>query len=270
MESKYFDTKAMEITPVLAKEMLEKNIKNRKPSDKHVERLANAMRRGDWKFNGDTISFGQSGNLLDGQHRLLAVIKSGVSISTLVVHGLNDDVFDTKDVGKSRTASDALSVHGIKNYATIASGAKLIINLRKHSNPYASKDVSIVEIEEFVEQTPKIHDVASRVMSSIWTRKYLTPSLATLCMFVFEEKRGTESDAFFDRLEDGVGLSKGSPVLLLRDRLMSDKSDKVRMTASYKAALTFKAFRLFLDGAEIKYLRVRTEGESIEKELFVI
>src|SRR5687768_3937102 len=66
------------VTPDRAKQML-LNVrdKNRSLKENSVQIYAEAMRRGDWQFNGDPIRFGADGKLFDGQHRLTAIIRSG-------------------------------------------------------------------------------------------------------------------------------------------------------------------------------------------------
>jgi hypothetical protein len=70
------------ITPELAEKFLEKNSNNyRKLSEKVVKAYQIDMETGNWKFNGDSIKFNKSGQLVDGQHRLTAISRSGISIS---------------------------------------------------------------------------------------------------------------------------------------------------------------------------------------------
>ena len=99
------------ITPDIAKEMLLKNTNNRPVSEKHVRRLAKEITEDRWQLNGDTIRFNGT-RLVDGQHRLLAVVKSGKAIETLVVDGLESDVFKTIDIGKIRSNGDTLAADG--------------------------------------------------------------------------------------------------------------------------------------------------------------
>ena len=62
------------ITPELAAEFLKKNKSNRPLSSKHVIALAGSIERGEWMFTGESIKFSESDTLLDGQHRLSAIV----------------------------------------------------------------------------------------------------------------------------------------------------------------------------------------------------
>ena len=91
------------ITPNDAAAMLQKNPNYRRINDKRVLSYALKMEQGFWQENGEPIQFDKSGNLLNGQHRLKAIIKSGKAQKMLVVRDVEANVFD---VGKTRTWSD--------------------------------------------------------------------------------------------------------------------------------------------------------------------
>ncbi len=112
------------ITKRKAVEMLKRNEGNRPIRRSRVTKLAEAMRRGEWKFNGESIKVNCDGRIADGQHRLEAVVESGVTIDTLVVRGLPADCFDTMDQGASRTISDVLARNGEMYYAILATAIR--------------------------------------------------------------------------------------------------------------------------------------------------
>src|SRR5690606_15046145 len=69
----------------------------------------------------DPIRISSTGEIIDGQHRLNAIIKSGVPQDFIVYRNVPDDARYTFDQGKSRTAADAMKIHGVKNAGIIAS-----------------------------------------------------------------------------------------------------------------------------------------------------
>ena len=85
------------ITPELAEQYLGNNHKHREIRDSKVEKLAAAMTDDNWQLNGKTIVFDKDGVLLNGQHRLTAVILSGKSLTTLVVKGIEKEAILGKD-----------------------------------------------------------------------------------------------------------------------------------------------------------------------------
>ena len=89
-----------EITPAYAAELLKQNTNNRPVRPSHVRFLSEAMQRGEFLFNGDAIRISKDNVILDGQHRLLAVVKSNIALKVVVVRGLESEVFKTIDVDK--------------------------------------------------------------------------------------------------------------------------------------------------------------------------
>lgn len=99
------------ITPELAREYLAKNIDKNRPIRKAVvHAYAEQMKRGEWKITPQGISFDQKGRLIDGQHRLMAVIESGAKVPMYVTTGVPVDRMLMIDCGTKRTAADILSI----------------------------------------------------------------------------------------------------------------------------------------------------------------
>lgn len=96
------------ITPEMAAEYLKHNTDNRSLRTGHIEYLANAMKRGEWVLSHQGIAFNEHGVLVDGQHRLHAVIKSGVTIDMVVSRGVGGDVYKVTDGHARRSYGDIL------------------------------------------------------------------------------------------------------------------------------------------------------------------
>lgn len=97
------------ITPEFAKSLLETSPGNRSLRKHRVEALKDAMLRGEFYENGDTICLYEDGSLQDGHHRLTACVESGVSFYALVVFGISKSAALTKDLGAPRTNKDNLT-----------------------------------------------------------------------------------------------------------------------------------------------------------------
>ena len=68
------------ITPELARGMLIDNEGNRRKRELWVNYLANCIRNNEWKPTHQGIAFSENGKLLDGQHRLHAIIKADIPV----------------------------------------------------------------------------------------------------------------------------------------------------------------------------------------------
>lgn len=93
------------VTPALAEQWLASNTGNRKWRPGHSESLAQIMVQGAWRWTHQGIAFSKN-RLIDGQHRLRAVIISGCTIPMLVFPSMDDDTFGVLDRAKHRTNKD--------------------------------------------------------------------------------------------------------------------------------------------------------------------
>ena len=89
------------ISPEEAQAYLDNNAKHRPIKEKKVLEYMNEMQDGKWKLNGKTICFDTTGRLLNGQHRLSAVARSGVALTTVVVRGLDPAIVPPQDLAEA-------------------------------------------------------------------------------------------------------------------------------------------------------------------------
>lgn len=103
------------ITPEAAEIMLENNsAENRSVRPLVVEKYARELQKGNWeKSNPGMITFWKDGTMVDGQHRLMAIAKSGVSVvMTVAVVPVGVSFFDGQ--AKRSTANYIEMKYGIK------------------------------------------------------------------------------------------------------------------------------------------------------------
>lgn len=118
-----------EITPDKAAFYLHYNIANNRPINKKIEEYKRDMLAGDWQDGHPApIVFDVDGNLIDGQHRLMAIVQTGVTISVWVYRGAETKTQETIDAGKSKTLDHHLHMRGEKNVNTLCSIIRGIYN----------------------------------------------------------------------------------------------------------------------------------------------
>ena len=98
------------VTPEMATKYLCFNEQNRRVRPGWVNYLAYVIRNGEWKATHQGIAFSESGRLLDGQHRLMAIVKADISVNMLVTYGLDDQTFSAIDNGIKRTDEDLTGI----------------------------------------------------------------------------------------------------------------------------------------------------------------
>jgi hypothetical protein len=101
----------MTITPDMARRWLEAaNTRNRTMSMPHCERMARDMRDGRWVLTHEGIAFSSNGRLLDGQHRLQAIVMAGVPVDMFVWFDVPAEALMTINSGRRRTLVDSLTL----------------------------------------------------------------------------------------------------------------------------------------------------------------
>ena len=108
--SKTMKISIMQITPDLAAEFLKSNTHNRVIKKSKVKKYSDDLRRGNWKLTHQGVAISPNGRLLDGQHRLSAIVQSGIAAQMVVALDVNEDAYEVKDRGVSRSVSEATGI----------------------------------------------------------------------------------------------------------------------------------------------------------------
>lgn len=217
-------TSIEKITPEMAIEWLETNTHNRPKRDRRISMYARDMADGNWLLNGDAIRFSETGVLLDGQHRLMAVIESEATIESVVVRGLPNETQATMDHGSSRQMSDELHLRGEKNSSVLAAVARrvslwdagFIVNSK-----YSPTDA---EMFAAIDRHPELRMCTNYGVSHRGDMSDVLPaSHVAFGLWLIGQGGEVEAKEFFNRMSDGVELEEGAPVLALRRRLRKER-----------------------------------------------
>lgn len=201
------------VTAALATKWLESNTNNRHISDKLVEQFADEMRKGRWRVTAQGLTFDKAGTLIDGQHRLWAVVNSGCDVRMLVLRNAEADALGCVDTGRSRSVSDVMKLRdGTPNAAKVKAMIAIIDMLH---NGY--RRLSYFEVKELHERYKVGIDWACSCFASRIgiDAPYVSGALA----FAYpSNKSGIQG--FTERLRGGIGLTEGEPALALRNYLI--------------------------------------------------
>jgi len=109
------------IDPEAAAEMLERNYRNnRSINPNRVRAYAADMTAGKWTFTGESLKFMDDGKLIDGQHRLSAIVASGCSVQMMVVQGVEPNAVTNIDTGPGRSLKNVLEFLSYENSTGLA------------------------------------------------------------------------------------------------------------------------------------------------------
>lgn len=96
------------VTPDLAEMFLKNNSANRKLRVTHVDMFVRELQAGTFRTTHQGVAISKSGKLLDGQHRLSAIVKAGIPATMVVAWDCDvETAIDWPvDFGLARTTSD--------------------------------------------------------------------------------------------------------------------------------------------------------------------
>jgi hypothetical protein len=249
------------VSPAVAQRWLSMNLNNRALRPTHVEALARDMREGRWLYNGDPIRFDKNGDLIDGQHRLHAVILSGKTIDFLVVRGLESRVQETIDIGSKRTAADALRLRGITNSnETAAIVRKFILWETGKRWHFSNFKVTSPQVTELMDADPDFHVAAEKAVRYRNTIP-VPPSVIGFTWLIFSKIDREVAEQFFEQLGTGADLSNGHPVLTLRNRLVGLRNESGRIKDERLIGTICRAWNAHREGRKLHRLQVETESD---------
>jgi hypothetical protein len=102
------ETNYVAVTPQMAAEMLASSAGNRNIRAGNVKLFAAAMLRGEWQTSHQGIAFDRAGTLVDGHHRLHAIVQAGIAVRMSVTTGLPTNVYEVIDCGATRSYADRM------------------------------------------------------------------------------------------------------------------------------------------------------------------
>lgn len=250
----------MVITPAIAETFLAANTDNRRVSPRNLAFLTKEITSGKWIENGATIIIHKdTGRLIDGQHRLHAVIQANIPITTLVAYigGSDQDAFLTIDTGKGRSHTDALVMHdrNVKNVSSIVGAMRLI-----HNDSHSKRATDALTNLDMC----TLYDIygiellaASKTVHNSNLSKFMPPSPLLYCRYRVNKIDHIKADHFFEVLATGMPTSQtDQPIIVLRDKLMQDRSEPVKMGPANQILCVKIAWNYYIAGKSLAYIRL--------------
>lgn len=266
------------ITPEIAADMLETGwtIRNRTVNSIVVDRYADDMRKGLWTMTGEAVKFDREGHLLDGQHRLWAIIESGCTIPILVVRGIEYEHLAEMDTGRKRTPQQWLEMHDYKYTGDLIGTINQLEAFKHLGHLY---NFTTGERRKWGRKTNAEYLAYVREHDGLYealleARRYyhksvtaVSPSVLTTLLILFQEKSHEDAHYFWDRFATGVGLTEGSPILLYRNMMMRWRQEGhkgQKFDAYLTSAYGIKAWNFFRRGETIGQLKFIAGGSKPE------
>ena len=267
-------TKVMTITPEEARLWLDtKNSKNRPISENAVLKYAQEMKQGRWKLNGQSVIFNKTGQLANGQHRLLACVRSNTPFETVVTWGMEDEAFETIDDCNTRSMGDVLHIRGEANPTLLSAGLRFLwLYVRgeiEHKDLRRGQVCTKPLLQSTLDKNPKIRG-SVKFYSMLKARPgglLISAGMAIGLHYLFSLVDEKKADEFFNHLQSGLELTDDNPVYILRNRLISaQKEASTKLTNSAIYYYTVMTWNAYASGTYLKRLVFTADTPQIEIE----
>lgn len=257
----------VQVTPSLAKEWLDRNVKNRGQRSKAVAAYGRDINGGDWVVTGETIKFDWFGNLIDGQHRLEAVVATQRSIQTFVVYGVPPKAQDRIDSGVPRSFRDQLQLAEVKYASTLSALCRRIFLWEPPHNErvdFSKAKVTHADLERTMAAHPEVFECAEFV-EPLANKVGVARSRLAFVYWVFRQIDQELGQEFVTKLASGANLADGDPILALRERIRREGSgSKARNYESMLVWLSVYAWNHWMDGRAVAKLQLPPGGMKSE------
>jgi hypothetical protein len=237
------------ITPAMATSWLEANRRNRSLSDTTVKTYAADMAAGAWHITHQGIGFDVDGALLDGQHRLSAIILANVPVAMLVTRGLPRNAQDVIDAPRVRTVKDQLQlIDGVTDATAKAATVKIVHAL--DNNVRSTFRLSLNQTRALIIRDGQRLDQMLGLYHG--TPFKTAPFLGAM---VFALGAGGRVMEFAEAVRNGEGLKRGDPAHTVRDfMLLTRRGGAVERIGTAFGVL--RSVHAHIHGEQLRILRL--------------
>lgn len=217
------------VTPEKADEWLARNTDNRHMRKNTVAKYTRDIKTGDWLENGSAISFSEDGTLLNGQHRLAAIVQANRSITALVLRNLPAKSQDTMDDLAKRSLADTFNFHGVGNATAAASIVRRVLLWENGTRTNSGKhQPTKAEALDKIRTDPTL-SIAIKAAGEMSKRNLVSPSIVGLTWWLFWNIDEDACAEFWSGLHTGANLATNSPIYLVREQIITLKSRAERV-----------------------------------------
>lgn len=251
----------IDVTPQLAASWLLLNVSNRKLRTNYIRQYIQDILTGNWAMIGCPIKFSAEGQLMDGQHRLTAIVRANKCVKMVVMVGVNPNAFTHIDSGASRTVSDSLFIKGVSRSREVAS----IINVLNNNGIMGNRGVaSAARNAPIYDSDPQRFDTAAEAACQV---KKLTMSSAYGAFFYLALKAQPEKAQSFHRKFVTGTAEEDNPARFIREHMRDKYPVGKRSGRDKQVEIGLKlveAFKKYCEGKPMKRVKV-PEGVNVMK-----
>lgn len=241
-----------DIDPDTAQKYLDTRKKhNRSTPGSTVDMYARALKAGKWQLTSETIKFSPSGELFDGQHRMMAVVKAKVPMKTYVARNVKDNCILVVDTGRKRSTGDILAIRGQKNAYALASAARKLVWFAL--DDFHSVKVSDSEVSMLLD----VHPLLSKSVTFCNACRAIPASSLAAIHYIgtVYQGKGELAEQFARTLITGEHASPTDPAWVLRERssrMIEDRAAKSRWNREDRDRTAVYAWMRYMNGKQME------------------
>lgn len=261
-------------TPDIAEYILQNHHGTNRPmSQISINQYRDDILAGVWTFAADPIRFDTNGHLIDGQHRMAALVAAGkqnpnIILMFTIATGLDPSTIKAIDQGRKRTAGQQLAITGgVKNYNAVAAGAKFAylyetegLNANSHR-----RKISAPIIEQWVDQNRAIVNHVNGHYHKIRGTD-IPNGAATAAALILAKIDPDEEEDFFTILYEG-GAAKDSPITTLDKRMARLRRQGVYQHPEANIYMVFKAWNAWRKGKTMTRLNRMSDNDQFPQPI---
>lgn len=264
------------ITPQMAERYLAMSPENRmtKTTTRIANTYAEAMKRGEWRLNGECIVFDKEGRPLDGHHRLMGVKIAGIPVTFSVCRGVDREAFTTYNCGLRTNLAQILSMKEVKNSNLIMGMIGINYNLcntgRIRANNGMSSGSTRTVTSDFnvYMNDRKAYDETAELANRLNAYGKVLKTTWIGGVYYFLTHKGgykpIEVLPFFEALCH-LETSGVTPCDTLRNFIIRHRMSNMKVEDGFLAALLIKAWNAYITGRAMKQIRFNQEIEDYPK-----
>lgn len=261
-----------QVGPDVAEAWLTSSAGNRRLRPRHVRNLASEMTAGTWRAHGGSpIKIDRAGRLIDGHHRLSAVVLCGCSVPMHVLFGVDENAQDAEVAGIGWSNADILERKGIKYSSIVASAGKVVTTLRliesgRFQSMQSGNNLTPTEIRATLNEGSALEAFVKEAFP--YGKNRFPISVSELSGFIFfahanPSAMNPKASEFIRLLTFGENIGTGHPAFALRGRML-DSNLRGPLRQHSRFVLLAKSWNAFLEFRQILHLKATAE-ESIPR-----
>jgi len=229
------------VTPTMAAEFLKRNRGNRPISRRRVKAFAKLISSGAFGHTHQGMALDEVGDLLDGQHRLAAILETGISVWMVVARNVPRATFTQIDAGGTRSGGQTLAAMQVTNYSAKSSMIRIAILLEESGLNLAGTP-SNEEIKAYLQAN-------ANAVNDVYAAKVKSTPMAIYGAFLYAYQCfPAKMQEFLTPFKTGAGLTTTSPLLKFRNYVTTRPKSELGHNQRKDVAITLGAIQSFIKG----------------------